>query len=183
MPMISFTMQISIFHFHVPYFLWIFLPLSVGCFLSPRSFNSLEGPLIRKPSSLPITFDGVGFISTSTIAPTTYLRSRALIAFVIVVEFMVDQHLFLLETLTQVNNNTFLFQQHLKMICDLLPLPPPACLLPFEQFIGQQMVQLQIPSWNVCTIITFLGCSPMGYLRPIMLEFYHVLAQRWVFGL
>jgi hypothetical protein len=56
---------------------------------------------------------------------------------------MVDQHPFLLETLAQINNNTFLFQQHLKAICDLLPSPTHGFLLPFEQLIKQQMVQLQ----------------------------------------
>jgi hypothetical protein len=56
---------------------------------------------------------------------------------------MVDQWPFLLEALAQVDNNTFLFQQHLKATCDLLPPLAHACILPFEQLIGQQMVQLQ----------------------------------------
>jgi hypothetical protein len=56
---------------------------------------------------------------------------------------MVDQHPFLLEVLTQVNNNKFPFQQHFKGTCDLLPPLAHACFLPFEQFIGQQMVQFQ----------------------------------------
>jgi len=53
---------------------------------------------------------------------------------------MVDQHPFLLEALTRVDNNTFLFKQHLKTTCDLLS--PPICVgLPLsEQIIGQQMV-------------------------------------------
>jgi hypothetical protein len=55
---------------------------------------------------------------------------------------MVDQCPFLLEALTQVDNNTFRFQQHLKVTCDLLPPPTYVCLLPFEQLIKQQMVQL-----------------------------------------
>jgi hypothetical protein len=55
---------------------------------------------------------------------------------------MVDQRSFLLEAFTQVDN-TFPFQQHLKVTCDLLSPPTRACLLPFEQFIKQQMVQLQ----------------------------------------
>jgi hypothetical protein len=49
---------------------------------------------------------------------------------------------FLFETLAWVDNNYF-FQQHLKVACDLLPLVACACFLPFEQLIGQQMVQLQ----------------------------------------
>jgi hypothetical protein len=56
---------------------------------------------------------------------------------------MIDQHLFLFEALTQINNNTFPFQQHLKAACDILPPPTLACLPPFEQLIRQQMVQLQ----------------------------------------
>jgi hypothetical protein len=56
---------------------------------------------------------------------------------------MVDQRPFFFEALTRVDNNTFPFQQHLKATCDLLPPPARMCLLPFEQFIAQQMVQLQ----------------------------------------
>jgi hypothetical protein len=56
---------------------------------------------------------------------------------------MVDQHPFLLETLTQVDKNTFPFQQHLKVTCDLLPPPTRVCLLPFKQLIGQQVVHFQ----------------------------------------
>jgi hypothetical protein len=56
---------------------------------------------------------------------------------------MVDQHPFLLEALARGNNNIFLFQQHLKVTCDLLPPPTYVNLAPFEQLIEQQMVQLQ----------------------------------------
>jgi len=56
---------------------------------------------------------------------------------------MFDRRPFLLETLTQVNNNTFSFQQHFKTPCDLLLAPKHNCLPSFEQFIRQQMVQLQ----------------------------------------
>jgi hypothetical protein len=56
---------------------------------------------------------------------------------------MVDQHPFLFEALTQVDNNTFPFQQHLKAACDLLPPLACACLPPFEQLIEQHIVQLQ----------------------------------------
>jgi hypothetical protein len=56
---------------------------------------------------------------------------------------MVNHRPFLLETLMQVKNNTFLFQQHLKATCDLLLSSTWVCLLPFEQFIKQQMVHLQ----------------------------------------
>jgi hypothetical protein len=114
-----------------------------GQFLGPKSFNSPKGPLACKQASLPITFDGIGLILTSTIAPIAYLGSWALIVSVIASRFMVDQRSFFFETLAQVDNNTFLFQQHLKATCDLLPPPTHVCLLPFEQFIKQQMVQLQ----------------------------------------
>ncbi len=56
---------------------------------------------------------------------------------------MVDQHLFFREALTQVNNNTFPFQQHFKMVCDFLSFLVRTRFLPFEQPIGQQMVRLQ----------------------------------------
>jgi hypothetical protein len=73
----------------------------------------------------------------ATIAPTFYLRSWALVVSIIAVRFMVDQHPFLFEALTQVDNNTFLFQQHLKVAYDLLPPLICACILLFEQFIKQ----------------------------------------------
>jgi hypothetical protein len=56
---------------------------------------------------------------------------------------MVDQHPFIFQALTQVDNNTFLFQQHFKAAFNILPFPARACLFPFEQFIEEQMVQLQ----------------------------------------
>jgi hypothetical protein len=90
-----------------------------------------------------MTFNAFGFILTSTIAPITYLRSWALVVSVITTRFLVYQHPFLFETFARVYNNTFPFQQHFNMACDLLPPPAHACLLPFEQFIEQQMVQLQ----------------------------------------
>jgi hypothetical protein len=77
--------------------------------LGLRSFDGPERPLVRKQASLPITFGGVGFIPTSTIAPIAYLKSWALVVLIIDVRFMVDQCLFLLEALTRVDNNTFLF--------------------------------------------------------------------------
>jgi len=46
-----------------------------GCLLGLGSFDSLKGPLACKQASLPITFGDVKFISTSIIAPTTYLSS------------------------------------------------------------------------------------------------------------
>jgi hypothetical protein len=143
---------------HPSYFLWCTLLFSTfieslisfdsslhkmfGHLLGLRPFDSLKGPLARKQTSLPITFNGIGLILTFTIAATTYLGSWAFVIWVIVVRFMVDQNLFLLKTLTRINN-TFPFQQHLKAACDILPPPAHACFPPFEQFIKQQMVQLE----------------------------------------
>ncbi len=56
---------------------------------------------------------------------------------------MVDHCPFLLETLMQVENNTFFFQQHLKATCGLLSSSTWVCFLHFEQFIRQQMVHFQ----------------------------------------
>ncbi len=100
--------------------------------LGPRSFDSLEGPLVHKETSLLITFNGVRLISTSTIAPTSYLGSWTLVALVIATRFMVDQRPFFLKTLAWVNNNIFPFQQHFKAACDLLPPPTHVCFPPFE---------------------------------------------------
>jgi len=107
------------------------------------SFDNLERPLAYKQVFFPITFDGIRFIPMATFAPTTYLGSRALVASIIAIRFMVDQCPFLFETLAQMNNNTFPFQQHLKAACDFLSPPSRTYLLSFEQFIGQQTVQLQ----------------------------------------
>jgi hypothetical protein len=53
---------------------------------------------------------------------------------------MVNQHSFLFEALTQVDNNTSPFHQHFKATCDLLQPSVCACSPPFEQVIGQQIV-------------------------------------------
>ncbi len=105
-----------------------------GCLLGLRSFDSPKGFLVHKQTSLLITFGGVGLILTSTIAPTTYLESWAFVDSIRTIMLMVDQHPFLLKTLAQVNNNTFPFQQHLKVACYLLP-PLLVCFPPFEQLI------------------------------------------------
>jgi hypothetical protein len=54
--------------------------------LGLRSFDSPEGLLACKQASLPITFDGIEFISRPTNAPTTYLKSWALVASIIYVD-------------------------------------------------------------------------------------------------
>jgi hypothetical protein len=81
------------------------------------------------------TFNGIELTPTATITPITYLKSWVLVISIIVIKFMVDQCPFLFEALAQVNNNTFPFQQHFKVTCDLLLPPTRACLLSFEQFI------------------------------------------------
>jgi hypothetical protein len=127
-----FSTFIETFLFFDSSFLQVF-----GHLLGPRSFDNLEGFLARKQAYFPITFDGIGIILMATIAPITYLRSWAFVVSIIVVRFMVNQRPFLFEALTQVDNNTFLFQQHLKLAYDLLPPLVCACFLLFEQFIGQ----------------------------------------------
>jgi hypothetical protein len=56
---------------------------------------------------------------------------------------MVDQRPFLLEILARIDNNTFPFQQDLKVACVLLLPLTRACFFLFEQLIKQQMVRLQ----------------------------------------
>jgi hypothetical protein len=69
-------------------------------------FHSPKGLLACKQASFSITFNGIELILTSTIAPIAYLRNWALITIVIAIRFMVDQCPFLLEVLTQIDNNT-----------------------------------------------------------------------------
>jgi hypothetical protein len=68
-----------------------------GRLLGLRSFDNIEGPLARKQASFPITFGGIMLIPTTTITLTIYLKSWASI---IAIKFMVDQHPFLLKTIT-----------------------------------------------------------------------------------
>jgi hypothetical protein len=100
------------------------------------SFDSSKRPLAYKQVFFPIAFGGIVFILTITIIPTVYLRIYAIVASIIV-RFMVDKNPFFFEALARVNNNTFHFQQHFKVACDLLTPPTHACFLPFEQFIKQ----------------------------------------------
>jgi hypothetical protein len=60
-------------------------------------------------SIFPNFFGGIEFTPTSNIAPTAYLKSWAFVASIIAIWFMVDECIFLLEALTQVNGNTFFF--------------------------------------------------------------------------
>jgi len=113
-----------------------------GQLLGLRSFDSLKGFLVRKQVFFLIIFGGIKLISTTTITPTPYFGSWALMALIIGSKFMVDQCPFLLKAITWVNYNTFPFWQHFKVTCDLLPTLACACFL-LEHFIKQQMVQLQ----------------------------------------
>ncbi len=49
--------------------------------------------------------------------------------------------------------------------------------------LGNKWFNFKIPFWSIYTIIPFPTCFSMGYLRPIVFEFYHVMAQRQVLGL
>jgi len=71
-----------------------------GHLLGPKSFDFLEGLLIHKQASLPITFGFVKFILTTVITPIAYLRNWAFVISVITTKFIVDQRPFLLEVLT-----------------------------------------------------------------------------------
>jgi len=48
---------------------------------------------------------------------------------------------------------------------------------------GNKWFNFKIPSQNVCTIVSFPTCFSTGYLKPIVLEFYHILAQGQVLDL
>jgi hypothetical protein len=85
-----------------------------GCILGPWSFDSLKRPRVCKQTSFLITFSGVEFILTSTIAPTTYLGNWTFVISVIAIRCMLDQHPFLLEALTWINNNNFLSNNTLR---------------------------------------------------------------------
>jgi hypothetical protein len=90
--------------------LYILQPIiSLLVLLDLGSFDNPKGRLAHKQVSISITFCDIELIPTATIAPTAYLRSWALVASIITTRFMVDQCPFLLEALTRVNNNTFLF--------------------------------------------------------------------------
>jgi hypothetical protein len=89
---------------------------------------------------------------------------------------MVDQHPFLFEALGRVDNNTFLFQQHFKVACDLFPPLTRACLFPFKQLIRQQMVEFKN---SISKRLHYHNLSNMlsnKIFEPIMPKFYHVLA-------
>jgi hypothetical protein len=143
------------------------------CLLSPRSFNSLERPLACKQASFPITFDGVKLILTSTITLAAYLRSWAFVALVIAIRFMVDQCLFILEALAQVNNNTFFFQQHFMWSFTTLNPCVSSSIWTTHRATNDSTSRFH---FGMSTIIPFPTCLSMKHMRPIVPEFYHVLA-------
>jgi hypothetical protein len=153
-----------------------------GHLLNAKSFDSPKRPLTRKQTFLPITFGYIKRIPTITITPTNYLGNWALVTSIIIDRLMVNRHPFFVKALAQVDN-TFLFQQHFKVACNLLLTPTWACLPPFEQFIGQKRFIFKIPFRNIYTIITSPICSLMGYLKPIMPKFLHVSTLGRAFGL
>jgi hypothetical protein len=76
--------------------------------LGQGSFDSLKGPLYHQQTFFLITFNGIGFIRTTTITLITYLGKWALVVSIIAIKFMIDQHPFLFGALTWVNNYSFL---------------------------------------------------------------------------
>jgi hypothetical protein len=54
---------------------------------------------------------------------------------------------------------------------------------PFEQLVGQHMIQLQSSISKCLHHHTLSKMFFNKHLRPIMLEFYHVLTQGQAFGL
>jgi hypothetical protein len=84
---------------------------------------------------------------------------------------MVDHRSFLLEPLARVDNNNFPFQQHLKATCDFL-LPQLVCVFFYlKNSSDNKWFNFNISFWSIYTIIPFLTCYLMTYLRPIVLEF------------
>jgi hypothetical protein len=63
-----------------------------GHLFGPRSIDNPKGHLGHKQTFFLIIFSGIKLISTSSIAPVIYLKSWALVASIIVVRFIVDQH-------------------------------------------------------------------------------------------
>jgi len=77
-----------------------------------------------------------------TIVPTTYWGSWTFITLTNAYRFIIEQRPILFESLVWVDDDTFLFQQYLKMTNNFYHLQN-VCLLPFEQPIGQQIDQFQ----------------------------------------
>jgi hypothetical protein len=175
MTIIFIMMHTSHFHLHkVPYFFYSSFLQMFGCFLGLGSFNSPKGVIACKEAYFLIAFGGIKLIRTTTIIAIAYLGSWDLGVSIIIVMFMVDQHPSLLEALTQVNKNTS--KQHV-----IFYRPQHMCVfLLLNNSLGNKLFDFRIPSLNVCVIIPFIAWSLIGYLKPIVLKFYRVLALGWV---
>jgi hypothetical protein len=173
----SLTNSTSLFHLHRVFIYYVssFFQM-LGCFLGPRSFDNFKGLLACKQAFLPITFSGIGLIFTTTITLTTYLRSWVFVVSIITTKFMVNQHPFLFEALTRIDNNTskwlaIFYRSHHVHVFFLL-----------NNSLGNKWFNFRIPSLSSCTIIPFSACFPTRNLRHIMLEIYHLLALRLALG-
>ncbi len=151
--------------------------------LGLESFDSLVGPLTCKQTFLWITFNYIDLISITPIALTTYLRSWALVALIIIARYIVDHFSFLFEPLAWVATPPFfssnISKWHVIFYCPQFT----HVFLHLNNSLNNKRFDFKISFQNVCTIIPFLTCFLIGYLKPIMLEFDHVLAQGWTFSL
>ncbi len=154
-----------------------------GHLLGPKSFENLKRPLACKQTFLLKFFGGIGFILTTIITLIAYLGSWAFVASIIVAKFMIDQRPYLLEALSWVDNNTFPFSNTLR--CHVISYHPLLAHVFFclNNSSNNKWFDFKIPSWSIYTIIPFPACFWIGYLKPIVPKFYHVLAQGRVFGL
>ncbi len=130
-----------------------------------------------KKTSFPITFGGIGLILTTTIIPTTYLRDQALqlqsqlswLLSINVPSFLWPWLEFTTTPSLSINTSKQrVIFYHPQFTRVFFHLKNSSC----NKWFG-----FKIPSQNVYTIIPFSTCSLIGYPRPIVLEFYHVIAQ------
>ncbi len=98
----------------------------------------LKAPLVCPQVSLPISNDGIGLISTKTIAPIAYLGSWTLVVLVIASRFLLDLRPFLLEAIGVSSSGSFPFQLHLKLFRKSFSLTIATCLPLFEQLIKRK---------------------------------------------
>ncbi len=176
-PVISFTTHVSIFHLHKIYFFYSSFLQMFWHLLGSGSFNSPKGLIACKQTSLPITFNGIELISITTIAPTSYLGSWALVISIIWLG------LWLINILSFSRNLNMNWQQHISFLATLqdgmwsIALNPCMFFLHLNNSLGNKWFNFKIPSQSVCTIIPFPTCSSTRYLKPIMPKFHHVLAR------
>jgi hypothetical protein len=100
---------------------------------------------------------------------------------------MVDKCPFLLEALTWVNNNTFIFQQHLKVSCFGLRVGVwlmARLIFPTFQFFSQHfkhnlddhIIQLQASS-NVCAHTPLISWVSTFYVAPMVMNAWEAMMQ------